>query len=266
LPKLAPRTFQHKASRRKANERSITKQKIVLFVDEFCNYYDVTVAEDAQDLLTILGYEVQLIMGLDSARALLSKGFLEEAKVEIDANINTLKDLVSIGIPLLGLEPSAILGFRDEYIRLATDKKAAVKLSNCAFLVEEFLASEIEKGNIDATVFTSEEKKIKIHVHCHQKALSNTKVTFDVLNLPLNYKPTIINAGCCGMAGSFGYEKEHYEVSMAIGEQRLFPAVRKSAENTIIVANGTSCRHQIKEGAMRLSKHPISVLREALII
>ena len=102
-------------------------------------------------------------------------------------------------------------------------------------------------------------------MHCHQKSLSNQKVTFDILNLPQNYKPTIIPSGCCGMAGSFGYEKEHYKVSMQIGELKLFPSIRKTNTNVIIAANGTSCRHQIKDGTKREALHPVTILKNALV-
>ena len=120
------------------------------------------------------------------------------------------------------------------------------------------------EGSITSEQFTKEAKDIKIHNHCHQKALSNQKVTFDVLNLPTNYKVTLIPSGCCGMAGSFGYEEEHYETSMKIGGLKLFPAVSKSAPGTIIAANGTSCRHQIFDGTKRIAQHPVSILKEAL--
>jgi Fe-S oxidoreductase len=106
---------------------------------------------------------------------------------------------------------------------------------------------------------------VKVHVHCHQKALSNTKVTFDLLNQIPNYTVSIINSGCCGMAGSFGYEAEHYEVSMKMGGLRLFKSIQKSDKKTIIVANGTSCRHQIKDGTSRDAIHPIQVIERALI-
>ncbi|MEC8832920.1 MAG: FAD-binding oxidoreductase, partial [Bacteroidota bacterium] len=162
--------------------------------------------------------------------------------------------------------PSAILSFRDEYQRLHDNKEQLKKLASQSFLIEEFLAAEIASGHITAESFTEEEKTIKIHGHCHQKALSNQKVTFDVLNLPKNYKVTIIPSGCCGMAGSFGYEKEHYEVSMQVGGLKLFPAVEKSPKETIIAANGTSCRHQIKDGTKREAQHPVSILRQALVI
>ena len=202
---------------------------------------------------------------MDSARALISKGFLKEAKVEVNKSIDYLKNVVSEEIPMLGIEPSAILGFRDEYLRLADDLDSAKEISKHSFLIEEFLASEIKVGNIASDEFTSEVKSIKIHNHCHQKSLSNQKITFDLLNLPQNYKPTIIASGCCGMAGSFGYEKEHYGVSMQIGELKLFPSVRKASKETIIAANGTSCRHQIKDGTGVQALHPVSILKQALI-
>lgn len=238
---------------------------VVLFIDEFSNYLDAEVAIDAYELLMGLGYKITVVETLDSARALISKGFLEEAKKEVNKNIEYLKEKVSEATPLIGIEPSAILSFRDEYIRLADDKSSAESISKNTYLIEEFLANEIEVGTISEAQFTSEEKQIKIHVHCHQKSLSNQKVTFDILNLPKNYKPTIITSGCCGMAGSFGYEKEHYAVSMKIGELKLFPAVRKTSEEIIIAANGTSCRHQILDGTGRKSLHPVTILKNALL-
>ncbi|PHS60525.1 MAG: FAD-binding oxidoreductase [Flavobacterium sp.] len=240
-------------------------KKVYLFVDEFSNYLDANIAEDALILLTKLNYKVIIINHLDSARALFSKGFLEEAKEQVNINVDYLKELVSESKPLLGIEPSAILSFRDEYSRIADDSISAKEIAKHSYLIEEFLASEIELGNIKPSQFTSEEKTIKIHNHCHQKALSNQKVTFDILNLPVNYKPTIIPSGCCGMAGSFGFEKDKYEVSMQIGELKLFPAVRNTSKETIISANGTSCRHQIKDGTQRQALHPISILKQALI-
>ncbi len=241
-----------------------TIKKVLLFVDEFSNYLDAEIAMDSFLLLKGLGYQVEIIDSLESGRALISKGFLEEAKREANKNISFLKNRMSNGTPLIGIEPSAILSFRDEYLRFANDKISAETIAKDTFLVEEFLSVEIQKGNITAAQFTSDEKHIKIHAHCHQKSLSNQKVTFDILNLPENYKPTIIPSGCCGMAGSFGYEKEHYEVSMKIGELKLFPAIRKSTDNTIFAANGTSCRHQIFDGTGRKALHPVTILRQAL--
>ena len=131
--------------------------------------------------------------------------------------------------------------------------------------MSEFEAVKAAMGKITAKQFTTEQRNLKIHVHCHQKALSQQKHTFDLMNLPSGYKPTLIASGCCGMAGSFGFEKEHYEVSMAMANLRLLPAVTKATQDTIIVANGTSCRHQIKDGASREALHPVSVPRHALL-
>ncbi len=264
IPLVSTKSFS-KISQTLLIEKDTFISEVYLFVDEFSNYLDATIAQDSYELLEKLGYKVHVVDKLDSARALISKGFLEEAKKIVDFNLDFLKEKISMETPLLGIEPSAILGFRDEYLRLAEDQNTAIRISRSAYLVEEFLAYEIKAGRISADSFTSEEKKIKIHVHCHQKALSNQKITFDILNIPLNYKPTIIPSGCCGMAGSFGYEKAHYTISMKIGGLKLFPAIDKMDSETIIAANGTSCRHQIKDGTGREALHPITILKQALL-
>ncbi|NJB35719.1 FAD-binding and (Fe-S)-binding domain-containing protein [Croceivirga sp. JEA036] len=246
-------------------EQNTTGQKVVLFIDEFTKYLDVTVGQDAIVLLTKLGYQVELFYG-DSGRTYLSKGFLKQAKELANKNIAALTAFTDQGLSIVGIEPSSILSFRDEYSRLAEDKLQAEKLASHSLLIEEFLAAEIALNRITASSFTKEAKEIKIHGHCHQKSLSNQKVTFDVLNLPENYKVAIIPSGCCGMAGSFGYEKEHYQISMKVGETKLFPAVRKTGSSTVIAANGTSCRHQIKDGTGRHALHPVTILRSALIV
>jgi FAD/FMN-containing dehydrogenase/Fe-S oxidoreductase len=241
-----------------------SKDKVALYIDEFTNYLDVDLGKDAIDVLTKLGYDVELFYA-ESGRTYLSKGFLKQAKKIALKNIKALKVFSDNNIPVVGLEPSAILTFRDEYKRFSVDTEITQAIAINTFLIEEFLSLELQRGEIHHGLFTNEVRKVKIHGHCHQKALSNQKVTFDILNVPKNYEVTIISSGCCGMAGSFGYEKEHYEISMQIGELKLFPAVRKSSEDTIIAANGTSCRHQIYDGTKRQAKHPITILNEALI-
>jgi Fe-S oxidoreductase len=131
-------------------------------------------------------------------------------------------------------------------------------------MIDEFLAEEIAAGRIQSDQFTTEKARIRLHGHCHQKALSSVVPTKKILSLPVNYEVLMIPSGCCGMAGSFGYEKEHYDVSMQIGELVLFPAVRAEESTTIIAAPGTSCRHQIMDGTGRSAKHPVEVLYEAL--
>lgn len=239
-------------------------RRVILFIDEFTRYTDGAIGKDAIELLRRLGYGVELFYG-DSGRSFLSKGFLQQAQKRADRNIAYLKGRVSAEKVLVGVEPSALLSFRDEYPRLATDREGAKELAPHTKLVEEFLADEIKSGAIQSSSFTQLAKTIKIHAHCHQKALSNQKVTFDALNLPQNYTVTLIPSGCCGMAGSFGYEKQHYELSMKIGELKLFPTLRKASEDVIIAANGTSCREQIFQGAGKIAKHPVTILKEALL-
>ncbi len=262
VPKLAKQTLS--SWFKKNNTNSSNKRKIYFFNDEFTNFYDAEIGKDAYILLEKLGYSVQLIDHEESGRSYISKGFLREAKEIANRNVDIFKDLISEEVPLIGVEPSAILTFRDEYIRLASDTKAAKLLAKNTYTFEEFIANEFEKGNIDKTFFSSESKTVKIHGHCHQKSLSSTHPTFTMLNIPEHYSVTIMNTGCCGMAGSFGYEKEHYDVSMQVGEDTLFPKIRKSSETTIIAASGTSCRHQIYDGTNRIAKHPITILKEAL--
>jgi Fe-S oxidoreductase len=174
--------------------------------------------------------------------------------------------LISAETPLIGIEPSAILTFRDEYIDLADDDQfeAAKQLAANVFTVEEFIASEIGKGTIKKEQFRDEKRLIKLHGHCQQKALSSIAPSVKMLSLPENYSVEVIPSGCCGMAGSFGYEKEHYDLSMKIGELVLFPAVRNRTVDTIIAAAGTSCRHQIKDGTKVKALHPVEILWNAL--
>ncbi|MCK0159657.1 FAD-binding and (Fe-S)-binding domain-containing protein [Allomuricauda sp. F6463D] len=265
LPKVGRFNFKNHVKKYRVKRTDISKKRVVLYVDEFVKYLDIEVGKDAIELLCKLGYDIELFYG-ESGRTYLSKGYLKQAKNLVGANMKKLKDILDAGLPIVGLEPSAILSFRDEYQRLHDDKDQLEKLAANSFLIEEFFAAEIAAGHITSDSFTEEERSVKIHGHCHQKALSNQKVTFDMLNLPKNYKVTIIPSGCCGMAGSFGYEKEHYETSMKVGGLKLFPAVAKSPEDTLIAANGTSCRHQIKDGTKREAQHPVSILRKALVI
>lgn len=238
---------------------------VYLFVDEFTNYLDTQLGQDAIYTLDRLNYDVRIIESEESGRALISKGFLLKAKHCANKNISLYKDIISEESPLIGIEPSAILSFKDEYLRLADDMEAAEHIAKNTYLIEEFLQQEIELGHITPSQFTDDSLTIKFHGHCHQKALGNQKSSFDILNLPINYKVSIIASGCCGMAGSFGYEKEKYALSMAIGSQTLFPAIRKSPAHMCIAANGTSCRHQIFDGTQRIAKHPITILKEALL-
>ena len=262
VPKLTKQTLK---SWLKKHPTKTSNKTVYLFNDEFTNFYDTEIGIDAVILLEKLGYQVKTINHDESGRSHISKGFLKEAKEICNNNIAVFKDVVTDETPLIGIEPSAILGFRDEYIRLADDKASAQKIAKNCFTFEEFLFQELEKGAIDRSLFTSKAKTLKIHGHCHQKALSGTHASFKVLNIPSNYSVSILNTGCCGMAGSFGYEKEHYKVSMQVGEDTLFPKIRNCSSDTEIAAAGTSCRHQIFDGTNRIAKHPITLLKEALL-
>ena len=266
IPKLANKTLIHWYKKHKLRLSNGSKRngKLYLFCDEFTNYYDVQVGIDTIELLNTLGYQVEIIDHEESGRSHISKGFLDEAKVISDKNIAIFKNLVSENTPLVGIEPSAILTFRDEYLRLGDDKKSAQHIAKFTFTIEEFIKKEALKGNIRPNQFSKKAKTIKIHVHCHQKAHSNIETTFYMLKLPQNYEVTIINSSCCGMAGSFGYEKEHYDISMQVGEQSLFSKIRKFDPKVEICASGTSCRHQIFDGTTRTAKHAITLLRQAL--
>jgi FAD/FMN-containing dehydrogenase/Fe-S oxidoreductase len=266
VPLLSKTTFRkwYDNNQAKTNRDSFENGKVYLFCDEFTNYYDVSVGVDAVELLTKLGYEVLMINHEESGRAYISKGFLEEAQKIANKNVATFKNLISENTPLIGIEPSAILTFRDEYIRLAKDKVSAEKLAKNTFTIEEFFKNEIVAGKIHSEQFSDVEKSIKIHGHCHQKSLSSVEASFAMLNLPKNSTVTIYNSGCCGMAGSFGYEKEHYDISMQMGEDTLFPKIRSTDAETAIAAAGTSCRHQIFDGTNRKALHPVTILRSCL--
>lgn len=271
LPTLQSNTLRHWMKNRKPS--TFAKQNnpvgtIYLFVDEFTNYNDTHIGIKAVELLEGLGYSVLPAAHKESARTWLSKGLLKKAKTIIDANIGLLSPVISADTPLIGIEPSAILTFRDEYPELCSEnlQEAAKHLAANSLTLEEFLVREMEKGNVSAEKFTGGNRKILLHGHCQQKAVGSLQSTVQVLTLPANYHVEVIPSGCCGMAGSFGYEKEHYEISMNIGELVLLPAVRNAADDTIIAAPGTSCRHQIKDGTGKKALHPVEVLWDALFV
>jgi Fe-S oxidoreductase len=266
MPLLGKTTLQ-KWARRNTPKLQNPIGKVFLFADEFTNYNDVETGKAAVRLLGLLGYEVVIPKHVESGRTFLSKGLLRSARKKAIANVSMLKDLVSENTPLIGIEPSAILTFRDEYPDLLTGdlKESAKALAKNALMFDEFIMREVEAGKIDAGIFTSEPTLVKLHGHCHQKALSTTGPTKAMLSLPANYTVEELKTGCCGMAGSFGYEKEHYDLSMKIGELVLFPEVRNSDSKTIIAAPGTSCRHQIKDGTGKIALHPIEVLLKAVM-
>ena len=266
IPALSPvtlRTWQ----RRHGRMNGKVKGSVSLFADEFTNYNESDIGIKAVMLLESLGYEVVIPRHRESGRTFLSKGLLRSARKVAVQNILMLRDVVTDERPLVGIEPSALLTFRDEYPEIAGKDLAddARKIAGNAFLFEEFICREIDRGNISPENFTGKPARILLHGHCQQKAVASTAPTIRMLSLPANYIVEEINDGCCGMAGAFGYEKEHYDLSMKIGEMVLFPAVRAASGETVITAPGTSCRHHIADGTGKKALHPVEVLYDALL-
>ncbi|HLN21005.1 MAG TPA: FAD-linked oxidase C-terminal domain-containing protein [Bacteroidales bacterium] len=239
---------------------------VCLFVDEFTDYNDTEIGIATVRLLTALNYRVVVADHDESARTFLSKGLVRTARKKIRKNIDLLSKIIGEDMPLIGIEPSAILGFRDEYPDLArADQKiAAGKIAANAYLIDEFILREYNNGRIDKSLFTEENASVLVHCHCQQKAIATSASTIGMLSIPVNYSVKEIPSGCCGMAGSFGYEKEHFDFSNKIGELVLFPEVRNASKETIISAPGTSCRHHIKDGTGRHALHPAEVLWNAV--
>ncbi|HET9373675.1 MAG TPA: FAD-linked oxidase C-terminal domain-containing protein [Chthoniobacterales bacterium] len=240
--------------------------RVFLFCDEFVNFNDENVGIKTVRLLNRLGYEVVIPNHVDSGRAQISKGLLRDAQRLAIRNVELLKDVVSSETPIVGIEPSAVLGFRDEVPDLVPEHlvTAANALAKNAFLIEEFIAREAERGRIRRDAFTKETRAIRLHGHCHQKSVASLAPAVRALELPVNYKVQVIPSGCCGMAGSFGYEREHFDLSMKIFGLVLMPAVRSAPADTVIAASGTSCRHQIKDCTGRVAYHPAEILHDAL--
>ena len=264
LPKLQRITFSDWL---KSYNQPKGQRMVYLFIDEFMEDYDREIGIAAVQLLNAMGYHVAYRLHKPSGRAQLSKGFLDEAKILAESNVVTFADLVDAGHQLIGVEPSAILGFRDEYPKLVGDdlRAKAQALSKNVLTIDEFLDKAISDGSLHSGLFVSKEQKIVLHGHCHQKALSKIEHTVNLLQVPDGYKVSLAPSGCCGMAGAFGYEKEHYTTSMKMGELAILPYLRQQEKEVVIAATGTSCRHQITDGVGRMSFHPVEILRDALI-
>lgn len=242
------------------------KRKVYLFADEFTNHQEAELGLTFAKLLLKLGYAVEIPKHVESGRAAFSKGCLKLAKKYAVKNVELLVDKVSDSHPLIGIEPSCILSFRDEYPDIVPAEmrdKAKTLAKNC-LLFDEFIMREVQAVRISSESFKELSAEIYLHGHCHQKSLIGVGKCAEMLRLIPGAKVNVIPSGCCGMAGSFGYEKEHYETSKAIGEMVLFPTVRKATEkkekNVIVAAPGTSCRQQIYDGTGVKALHPIEII------
>ncbi len=267
LPKINPTTLRawfH--ARRPLAPLKSRVGRVHLFCDEFTNFNDLDAGIATVELLELLGYEVTIPDHTESGRASLSKGLVRNAKRFAERNVRLLAGVISHDEPLIGIEPSAILGFRDEYPVLVGPglRESARALAPHCLLLDEFIAREADAGRISSDDFTGDARTIHFHGHCHQKALVSLDPAIRMLSLPKNYSVKTIPSGCCGMAGSFGYEAEHFDISMKVGELVLFPAVRKAPPDDLVAAPGTSCRHQIHDGTARRALHPAEILRAAI--
>lgn len=245
--------------------QTASKGDVVLWDDCHLSYHEPEIGVAAVKILEAAGFRVKLIAGMRCCgRPLISKGLLKQARTNARHNIDRLQEAVAKDLPIIGIEPSCIACFRDEYPGLVKGE-AANRVARRAFFFEEFITDLADSGELDLPLDpAAPQRRIKVHTHCYQKALGTADKVLAMLRLLPNASVDAIESGCCGMAGSFGYEQEHYEISMAIGEQTLFPVVRAASKHTKIVATGTSCRQQIKDGTSRKAVHPIVLLADAL--
>lgn len=251
----------------KVHENAGQNGTVHFFGDEFTSYSEPDVGVAAIELLERLGWRVELVSELESGRASVSQGQLRKARETASHNVEHLHRIVSQQTPLISVEPSAILTFRDEYPDLlrGSEKEKAKRLAASCLTLEEFLDQGVQNGLVAREKFHERTQVIRLHGHCHQKSLVGMVPTIRCLQIPKGYRVRLIPSGCCGMAGSFGYEEEHYQLSMQIGELVLFPTVRNEPADHLICATGASCRQQILDGTERASLHPAQILRQALI-
>ena len=265
LPPLSDITFQDWFHNHRRTRRSPQGKTVVLWDDCHISQRQPELGRAAVEVLEAAGFAVQLIAGRRCCgRPMISKGLLSQARSNARHNVSLLAPWAAQGTPIVGVEPSCMACFRDEYPDLLNTHEAR-QVAACSFFMETFLTSLSRQGKLSLTFkHFKVAKTILVHTHCYQKAFGTAEQVLDMLRLIPKTSVKEIASGCCGMAGSFGYEKEHYDISMAMGETALFPAVRAASEDTIIAAAGTSCREQIKDGTLRKTRHPVMILAEAL--
>ena len=263
LPSFAPQTFESWFALRKSKidntSPSPISGRVVLFHDTFINFNYPEIGIAATELLEAAGYEVRLSERACCGRPMISKGFPEAARANAEFNVAAFHRFAEEGYSIVGCEPSCILTFRDEYPDLVQNPQVHA-VANAAFLLEEFIVKEKQAGRWKLE-FKRQTAPALVHGHCHEKALIGSRFLKEAVGLA--YSVQEIDSGCCGMAGSFGYEKEHYDVSLAIGGRRLFPAVEKNPD-AIVVAPGISCRQQIEHATGRRPLHPAEALVRAI--
>ena len=277
LPTWPGRVFTRLSGSKDSRNAVEGAAEIVLWADTFNNYFESENLLAAKEVLEAAGYRVHLAQPtfkdiearpLCCGRTYLSQGMLVDAKYEAERTLRGLQKWIAKGVPVIGLEPSCLLTMRDEFLSLKLDpemRNLAVKLATQAFLLEEFIAKELDAKRFHLKLNSAGERAAWLHGHCHQKAFDAVRPIEQVLGLIPGLTVKTIESSCCGMAGSFGYEASHIDVSMAMAELSLLPAVRKAGAEDLIVADGTSCRHQIKDGAQRSAIHVARVLQQYLV-
>lgn len=266
LPTFARQPFTtwfKKHSPTPAVQKTDRPRQVVLFNDTFNTYNYPHIAIAATEVLEAAGFEVILPGHRCCGRPMMSEGLLDKAKQAARETVERLAPFAKQGIPIVGLEPSCLLSLRDEYLYMLPDHPDVKLVAQVAYTFEEFIAKLADESELHLN-FTDEKRQLLLHGHCHQKALVGTESSKRTLTLPANYSVQEVDSGCCGMAGSFGYEAEHYDISLKMAERRLLPAVRQTSQDTIVVAAGVSCRQQIKHGTGRQALHPAEVLRAAI--
>jgi Fe-S oxidoreductase len=260
LPQFANKPFRKWFSVHKKEFQKGRKQ-VALLIDPFTNYHDPKVAIAACRVFDKLGFDIVLPDVKATGRPQISKGLLDKAKTLCEKNLDLLLPFVEKGIPIIGLEPSELLTLRDEYTDLCNDGRFedATRIAKNSFLFEEFISGFLEES--DTSFFNGNGNKVYLHGHCHTKALVGNDPLIKMLKLA-GLEPEDLETGCCGMAGSFGYE--HYDVSMKVGEQVLFPKVRELPEDSLICAPGFSCKHQVSDALERQTLHPAEILKSGM--
>ena len=261
MPAFVQQTFEKWFTKRKVSQTS--DKKVVLFHDTFMNHSEPNIGKAAVNVLESAGYEIILPNKRCCGRPLISEGMLKRAIENAYYNIEQLHTYAEAGIPIVGCEPSCTSAITDDYVDLIGTSKAK-RVAKATYTLEEFLLQAHEINELPLT-FKEEQREILLHGHCHQRALIGIQPVQQMLELPQAHTVTVIDSSCCGMAGSFGYEKNHYDISMNIGELRLFPAILERSGEFTLTASGFSCRHQIEHGTGILPKHPIEVLNEAIL-
>ncbi len=263
LPKIASRTFERRFLLHKPNTTG-SRGLVVFFHDTFTNFNYPEAAMGAVRLLEAAGYRVQIVANRRCCgRPMISKGMLDTARINAAHNVEVLHPFVTKGAKIVGCEASCVATLIDEYPDLLPKDPRAKEVSDAVVMLQELITECTTDGG-QSIEWSDLKKEVRLHVHCHEKSLRGTNAAVEALNLPPNYSCSLIDSGCCGMAGSFGFEKEHYEISMRIAEERLLPAVRDAAPSSEIAVTGISCRQQIEDGTNRRPRYLAEILADAL--